>query len=94
MKVTCMPNKVLDENSSEKSIMGSIFRIEKDEPNPNLDTVSIVEFVKQRRIDALRIKELTLRALEILGNQNNSGKTCLEASTINSGLDINTEGGN
>jgi predicted ATP-dependent protease len=68
MKVACIPDKVSDEKSMEQLISS----IEEDERTPGLDTLAITEFVKQRRRDALRIKELTLRAIETLENPNNN----------------------
>jgi len=68
MKVACIPDKVSD----GKSIKQLISSIEDDEHTASLDTLAMAEFVKQRRIDALRIKELTLRAIETLENPNNN----------------------
>jgi hypothetical protein len=58
--------------------------IEADERTPSLGTLAMVEFVKQRRIDALRIKELTLRAVEALEKPNNNNDTFCEKSVISS----------
>jgi hypothetical protein len=79
MKVACIPDKV----SAGKSIKQLISSIEDDEHTASLDTLAMAEFVKQRRIDALRIKELTLRAIEELEKPSTDINTFCEKSAVN-----------
>jgi hypothetical protein len=88
MKVACIPDKVLD----GKSMKQLISSIEEDEHAPSLDLLAMAECVKQRRRDALRIKELTLRAIEALDKQNNEINTFCENQQLTV-LGINMEGG-
>lgn len=83
MKVTCMPDKVSDAVSNERFITRLISSIEGGEHAPILDTLAIAEVVKLRRRDALRITELTLRAIEALEKVNNNIKTLCEESAVN-----------
>ena len=84
MKAAYMPDKVSDEVSDGKSITQLISSIEGDERTPGLDTLPMAEFVKQRRRDALRITELTLRAIAALEKPNNNISTLREKSAVNS----------
>ena len=82
MKVTYMPDKVSDGVSDGKFITRLISCIEGDEYTPSLDTPAMAEFVEQRRRDALRIMELTLRATEALEKPNDNINTLREKSAI------------
>jgi len=83
MKATCMPDKVLDEVSDKNFITGLISCIEGDEYTPSLNITAMAEFVEQRRRDALRITELTLRAIEALEKLNNNINIFCEKSAVN-----------
>ena len=84
MKVTCIPDKVSDKVSDGKFITQLISSIEENERTTSLDTLAMAEFVKQRRRDALRITELTLRAIAALEKPNNNISTLREKSAVNS----------
>jgi predicted ATP-dependent protease len=69
MKVTYVPDKVTDNISDRKLLTQLISSIEANGRTPSLDTLAMAEFVKQRRRDALRISEITLRAITGLSKQ-------------------------
>jgi hypothetical protein len=46
--------------------------VEGRDPMPDIGTLAALEVVQQRRRDALRITELTLRATQALGELNNN----------------------
>ncbi|MBA7616867.1 hypothetical protein ES703_24169 [subsurface metagenome] len=75
MKANCMLNKVSGEVSDDKFITQLSSYTEVDEYTSGLDTLEMAEVVKQRGKDALRIKELTLRAIETLEKLNNNINT-------------------
>jgi hypothetical protein len=83
MKVTCIPDKVSDEVSDGKFTTRLISSIEENERALSLDALAMAEFVKQRRRDALRITELTLRAIEVLKNPDNNSNTFCKKSAVN-----------
>jgi hypothetical protein len=83
MKVTCIPDKVSAEVSDGKFITQLLSSIEENQRALSLDTLAMAEFLKQRRRDALRITELTLRAIETLKNPDNNSKTFCKKSAIN-----------
>ena len=72
MKVIFMSDKVSGEVSDEQLITKLITPIKGDKHNPILDSVVMSEVVTERRIDALRIMELTLKAIDTLEKLKNS----------------------
>ena len=58
------PGKTTEETLSKSSAVRSIRLTSRDTPNCALDALIMAEMVKQRKRDALRITELTVRAIE------------------------------
>ena len=70
MKVIFMSDKVPGEVPDGKFITQLISCIEGGEHIPDLDSLVMSEVVTERRIDALRIMELTLQAIDTLEKLN------------------------